>query len=187
MTTIAAIHVHSKGLYFGSDTQVTAGNRRVELMSPSGKWVVAEDGNWICGYAGAFRTANIIEAERDTLFHKLDSPVSFVYRLQDTLHQHHFSLKARATDDEEEGIGSRHPTFDCSLLLGSRDGLWEIGPDFSVLQCGDSAATGSGSHYALGALHALSAKKPVDRLKAALMTAISLDPYSGGKIVIGTL
>ena len=181
MTTLVAVHTPGKGVVFGSDTQYTRGNSKTH--SPHGKWVISPDGRWAVGCSGTLRTMNIIKAESEIIFDKLHDPFDFAQRLQSVLDEYKFSLKAKMDDEEL----SRHPSFDCGLLLVSAHGIWEIGYDFAILQHESVAAAGSGSDFALGALHATKTKRPKDRVTAGLLAAVTLDTYSGGSMVIGEI
>ena len=183
MTTIVAINVPGKGTTFGSDTQITGGNRRFDLPGATGKWIVSDDGKWALGCSGGLRTANIINAESESLFTNLDNPFDFVQRLQAILKDYNFSLK----QNDEEDCHIRHPSFDCGLILASAHGIWEIDFDFAIIQHSGFVTAGSGGNYAAGALVSTKLRKPRDMVVAAINAAAVLDPYTGGNVVVGEM
>ncbi len=85
-------------------------------------------------------------------------------------------------DDKESPFGD----LDSSFLVANRRGLFQVGGDMSVTEFQQYYAIGSGSDYALGALHAvydqdLGAAEIAERAVAA---AIAFDTKCGGDTLI---
>jgi hypothetical protein len=107
---------------------------------------VWKDGHWLLGVTPSFRMAQILETALD-LDGSLPCPANcstkqLVEELVPLLH----SLFRSEPCASEEGW---------KILIGGQGRLWDIQDDYSISRVRTSAAIGSGSDYALGALHVM--------------------------------
>ena len=83
--------------------------------------------------------------------------------------------------------GSREHPFaelDSVFLLANHAGVFRVSSDLDVTEFSHYAAIGSGSKYALGALHVLYGREddPVEIAQRAVQVGIDLNVYCGGPI-----
>ena len=93
-----------------------------------------------------------------------------------------YSLVNEQSASKETPFGDLDATF----LIASSGGLFKVSSDLGVTEFLQHHAIGSGSEYALGAMHVLAASEPDDSLvvRRACEAAISMDVSCGGDIEI---
>ena len=99
---------------------------------------------------------------------------TFIAKLRDCFREHGFWMQDKETGEVYGG------EFICAV--GGR--LFMVGKDYATFEISDSAAIGSGTDFALGALHAMRDAPPQHRVLAALQAAnhhctTVCGPYSG--------
>jgi len=168
MTTIIAVQKRNEVL-FGSDAQVTSGNRisRHQLMAK-----IVERGPYIIAGSGEVAACDIIQHiwvpptpkgnDWNDLYHYVISTVVPSMKLAFKDNEYKWS---EITDDENE------PKFGFLIAIGGQ--VFEISDDFSVgLDSTGYYGIGSGSDIAVGALHAGA------NMEEALKIAARLDAYT---------
>lgn len=186
MTTIVAVK-DKDGVVIGSDTAATAHNFQFKMVSETGKWIISESGDWAVGFSGSLRLANIIEMEKERIFHKLDGHFDFANRLEDVMKNYDVTLKDRDEDGEE-----RLNNIGLSLILCNSEQIFLIEHNFVALEVKGFASQGSGSPFAHGAYRALvgveEAEFPAEEVALrTLKVAESCDIYTNEAFFIGKL
>ena len=176
MTCIVGIEYNSDMVLLGGDIQGTGHNNKVVHTQPK----VFNKKGIVFGFTTSYRFGQILE-------HNLPDPVvpndtGDIYRwlitalipdIRRTLHENGY-----------DGGGS--------CLIGIKNQLWELQPDFSVLRSVNGyCAVGSGYEYAMGSLHTvMTSNRPVtfegyrDALKHAIAVAGTFSPSVGVDSVI---
>jgi ATP-dependent protease HslVU (ClpYQ) peptidase subunit len=161
MTCIVGI-VDRGRVLMGGDSAVTFDDG-MQVACASKLW---RAGKFLLGGAGDPGFVGAVRYEMMTPKRRGEDPARFVGR--DLVAAMREALAAcgftRSTDDGCYGGGE--------VLVGYRGALYHVGSDlgFHAIPCG-YAAIGSASSVALGALHALRDRPPVERLRAALEAA----------------
>jgi ATP-dependent protease HslVU (ClpYQ) peptidase subunit len=161
MTCIAGI-ADGERVWMGGDSAVTFDDG-LQIACDSKLW---RAGKFLLGGAGAPSFVGAVRYEMMTPKRRGDDPARFVGR--DLVAAMREALAAcgftRSGDDGCYGDGE--------MLVGYRGALYHVGSDLGIhaIPCG-YAAIGSATAVALGALHALRDRPPVERLRAALEAA----------------
>jgi ATP-dependent protease HslVU (ClpYQ) peptidase subunit len=174
MTTIAARKVGGGLVTMAWDSQATKGSTPVHGFVK----VRRINRQFAVGIAGDLRYANLIHqasvkkiAKADLINPKFDVEAWVVRKLVPSWGRAIEKAKEEGTAQEPEG----------SALLVIRGRIFEVEWDFGVCDVGEYGAIGSGSPFALTALHlGRGARKAVD-------IASRLDVYTGGEIKEVTL
>lgn len=181
MTTIAGIQGESWAV-IGFDSRVTEDNQKIyTLPKDSGK--VFKNGNYLLGAAGDMRAINL-------LHHVFKPPVisatTFGLKLDKFISTHFIPELKKCFEDASYSKDGEHESQLMVIVNGT---LYEIGNDFSWATDESGVyAIGSGSDYALGAMHASleTRKKTITTCKTIIRQAISissrLDPGTSGPI-----
>lgn len=170
ITTIAAKEVNGK-VKIAWDSQVTGSNAKYGMVK-----VVTVNGQVTVGGAGRLRFLNLIHRTEIPHIHpaSLADPGfdGYGWLLDCAIPQWMRAVKAEKESlaDPEEGAP------DGSLLVVIGGKIFTVGFDFAVTPVEDFAAIGSGSDFAITAMHL--GKNP----KQAVEIAAELDVYTGGKI-----
>lgn len=167
MTTIVAVETED-GVEWAWDSQTTTGWKKHSLARSK----VFRNGKLVFGVAGRVRDAQLIEqADLPKLKKSVENVDQWVIRQLVPSIQNLFEKQGRLE------VVNGQTSSDSSILVCVRDRIYNIGSDFSAIREGDGiAAVGSGSPYALGALHG---GVPPQR---AVEIASKLDIYTGGSI-----
>jgi ATP-dependent protease HslVU (ClpYQ) peptidase subunit len=184
LTTLAAIQGDGWAV-IGYDSRVTEDNRIFVLPKDAGK--VVKNGAYIFGAAGDMRAVNL-------LAHSFKPPVpsatDFGTKLDKFISSKFIPALKQCFDDAQYGEKGEQ---DSSILVVVHGRIYEIGTAYDW--CHDEAgiySMGSGSGYALGAMHAsLEGKKRTvstarSVVKSAVGIATRLDPASGEPIYVIT-
>lgn len=104
---------------------------------------------------------------------------SFFLELWKALHDRYTFVNDQASDKD-----SPFGDLDSSFLIANHTGIYRVASDLSVSRFQQYAATGSGSQYALGAIHSLyhsrmSAREIAD---AAVRAAMAFNVFCGGDV-----
>ena len=89
-------------------------------------------------------------------------------------------------NDQSQSKDSPFGDLDSSFLIAAHEGIFKVSSDLAVTRFEQYYAIGSGSDYALGALHQLY-ELEIDAMtiaRRAVETAVAFDAYCGGKIRI---
>ena len=171
MTTIIAIQEHD-GVSFGADSQVTSGGKvyhddRMEKITQRGHYIIAGSGECSpCDIAQHIwqpptPTAN----DRKDLYHFMIAKV--VPSLKKCFKDNDYKIDADGSDESR-----------FAFLIAVAGHVFEIADDFSVaIDSSGFYGIGSGSSYALGALHAGADKQ------LALNIAAHCDAYTSAPFV----
>lgn len=171
MTTIAAKVTNGK-VKIAWDSQSTLGN---EASSTKVNKVVKVNDQFAVGGAGRLRYLNLIQRASVDRIHPHDiSQPGFDAEgwIIETLVPTWMKAVKSAWHDTPHEEGDEIPWGTALVVLAG--GIYKVGSDFSVLNCGDFGAIGSGSPYARAAMHlGKSAKQAVE-------IATELDLFTGG-------
>lgn len=165
MTTIIAIE-RPDGVIFGWDRQVTHGARRV-----LGGDKVFTNAGIVFGHSGDVLDGNIIEyADLPKPPKKLAGADADRWVTRELIPAIQSTLSGREATSKKESKVSSNGSF----LVAVAERIYQVSSDLSWLRSSDGMyAIGSGSDFALGALHA---GADIDR---ALEIATRLDVYTG--------
>lgn len=182
MTTLAAIQGEGWAV-IGYDSRVTEDNRIFVLPKDAGK--VVKNGQYIFGAAGDMRAVNL-------LAHTFKPPVpastDFGAKLDKFISSKFIPALKQCFDDAQYGEKGEQ---DSNILVVIHGRIYEIGSGYDW--CHDESgiySMGSGSQYALGAMHAsLEGKKRTistarSVVKSAVGISARLDPSSGEPIYV---
>lgn len=173
MTTIAAKKT-ATGVSVAWDAQVTSGNR---ASSTEFSKVVKVNDQFLVGATGHVRYANLIHRAQVDPIHTYDlSQPGFdgLGWLTDTLVP--AWMKAIRNAQETHPAEDKAEVPDGVALIVLAGEIYTVGWDYSVSNNGDFQALGSGSDFAVAAMHlGKSAKKAVE-------VAAELDLYTGGNV-----
>ena len=163
MTCIVG-YVDSKGVYIGGDSLGISDDFSKEVRTDA---KVFKKGSMIFGFTSSFRMGQLIRYCLDVPKHENKSNEEYLCcDFMDALMKC-FKEKNFATVDDNVITGGE-------FLVGYRGQIFSISEDFQVGTCVTKyQSIGSGSPYALGALHALERIKltPENRIKKALAAA----------------
>ena len=164
MTAVVGLAVDG-AVFIGGDaarTDPSTGDRMV-VEQPK----VFAMGDLLIGAAGSFRVQNLLRYQlRLPKLSATEDPTKYLVT--------HFARKLRTLlhnsgSTSHQTAGDQH---EADTLVGLRGRLFVVQGDFSVVEpASGMAAVGSGSCYALGALHANGRRKPEARLYEALNAA----------------
>ncbi len=178
MTCIVGL-VQGTGVWIGGDS---AGSNSSFIMTRKDPKVFRV-GEMLMGCCGSFRMAQLLRCTFEPPAHpeEMDVERYLVGPFIDAVRRL-FKDGGAATSEKEAERG----TF---FLLGYRGGLYRIEHDYHVGQAADGYdAIGSGSDFALGALHALAATRsrlaPPDRIRLALEASERSSPSVRGPFII---
>lgn len=171
MTTVLAIE-KAGDVTFASDSQVSVGG----MKHPDSFQKVFRNGDVVFGLAGKVRTANILrfmDVPRIDPKLKGDEVDRWVTKTLIPAMQTALTDARAVEDDKGELDTSSH------VLVAVKGRCYRIGADFSWFRTGTGIyGIGSGSDYAMGALHA---GAPI---LDALKIASKLDSYTGGRLSV---
>lgn len=172
ITTIAARTTTTGKVKIAWDSQVTAGESRSYGVNK----VAKINGQFAVGIAGHLRYANIIHRATVNKIHPYDLTQpdfdAYAWVLDELIPAWMKAVRKESENrpDEEDELPWGHG------LIALAGHIFTVGADFSVCPVDDFAAIGSGSPYAVTAMHlGKSAKQAVD-------VATALDMYSGGRV-----
>lgn len=172
MTTIAARVSANGKVKIAWDSQSTSGN---EASSTSRNKVVKINDQFAVGVAGRVRFSNIVQRASIDRIHPHDILQPYFDAegwLIETLVPAWMKAVKSAWHDTPAEEGDEIPWGGALVVLAG--GIYKIGSDYSVVDCGDFGAIGSGSPYARTAMHlGKSAKQAVE-------IATQLDLFTGG-------
>jgi len=171
MTCIAAVAKNGK-VWMGGDSASVSDDGDHDLVATE---KVFKRGEFLYGFAGCWRTGQVLR-------HIFKEPARPNRKSLSDLDY----LVGHWIDAWRELLATRgiHKTFEtgasgqyATLLLGYRGTLYQIEQDHAVLTPRDGIfAIGSGSDFALGALHVMPSKPPALRVRMALQAS---ERYSG--------
>lgn len=171
MTTIVARQLKGD-VEFASDTQFTDGRRK----SPNSIEKVFRRGPVVFAACGTVRALNVLrfmdvpDCPKSLRGDDVDEWV--VTKLVPEMQKALTDAKALVEHDGEVNSNS-------GFLIAVNGRAYEISSDFAVTREASGVyADGSGSSYALGAIHAGA------DLKSAVEIAAKLDPYTGGRVTV---
>lgn len=171
MTTIAARIQPNGKVKMAWDAQVTSGN------TASRNFVKARslNGQGAIGISGHLRFANLIHHASVSMIHPKDLYTDDA-DIEEWLVEDVIPVWQKAVHDS---MRNSQPETDYPwgrVLIAISGRIFEIGADFAVNDEGDFAAVGSGSPFAMAAMHL--GKSPA----AAVGVASVLDLFTGGEI-----
>lgn len=191
MTTIVGIQGDGYAVLCG-DTRISTidenGNASLSITISSSQSKLCQHGRYVIGVAGDLRAINILQYSfnppqpaQSLKGRRLDAFVAtkFIRDLRDCLESEGYS-----TSVDREGRAQQIQQGS-QILVAVNATIYQIDNDYSW--CTDSSglyAIGSGSSFALGALHALATRQPslAQAKKLALKglsVAAKYDPYTG--------
>lgn len=172
MTTIAARTTPAGKVRIAWDSQVTSGGDRKFGVNK----VARINGQFAVGIAGHLRYANIVHRTTVNKIHPYDLKQEdfdgYAWLLDEVIPAWMKAVRkeVEARPDEDDDVPWGHGL----VALAGR--IYSIGADFAVSPVDDFASIGSGSPYALTAMHL--GKSP----KQAVEIATALDLYTGGTV-----
>lgn len=173
MTTIAAKVTNGK-VKIAWDSQSTSGN---EASSTSRNKVVKVNDQFAVGVAGHVRFSNLVQRASVDRIHPHDIVQDHFDSegwMIETLIPAWMKAVKSAWSDTPNYNDDDIPWGQALVVLANR--IFKVGADFSVIDCGDFGAIGSGSPYARTAMHlSKSAKQAVE-------IATELDLFTGGNV-----
>lgn len=182
MTTIAAVQ-GSGWAVVGSDSQVTEDSKKFTLKKEFSK--LLRNGPYIIGVAGDLRAVNI-------LTHNFSPPTPLRGVGEDELDKFmatKFIPELKACFDKN--FYKQDAEQGSSLVVLLRGVVYEVGSDYDFIRdAGGVYSIGTGSAFALGALHALGQQgsntlaRAKERVAAALEASCSYDSMTSAPITI---
>ena len=171
MTTIAARVQPNGKVKIAWDSQVTSGN------TSSQNFVKARslNGQGAIGIAGHVRFANLIHHASVSMIHPKDLNTEDA-EIEEWLVEDVIPVWQKAIHDSMRHAEPESDYPSGHILLAISGKVFEISHDFSVVDEGDFAAIGSGSHFAIAAMHL--GKTP----QAAVRVAADLDLFTGNHV-----
>jgi ATP-dependent protease HslVU (ClpYQ) peptidase subunit len=181
MTTIAAVQGSSWAV-IGADSQVSEDNKKYRLPSEFGKLV--HTGAYIIGVAGDLRAVNIL-----THNFRPPNPGKNTGELLDKFMTLRFIPKLKSCFDANfYGKDNEHGSI---LVVVVKGVVYEVGSDYDCIRDTRGLySIGSGSPFALGALHALEGSKvrtvaaAKEMVRAALLASCSYDSGTSEPVTI---
>lgn len=178
MTCIVALKDKDK-VYIGADSRVTTGWSYHTLADPK----VFKNGKFIIGVCGHLRTLQILRyvfTPPQQYEDDIDDMKYMVSKFADAMKK---CLKEAGVSHIQDNVEHVHGAF----LIGYKNEIYEVGPDYSVLRLTDPyLAEGSGMDYALGSLVATEGKPPKERVISALKAAAKYDLFVGPPFTVIT-
>lgn len=177
MTIVCALHDRGAA-WIGGDTRA---NRGTNALDFGHKWLLDPDGYWAIGCAGLPRGGYLAELNQLDMFGAGSAhEIAHIWR------------EAVAEDGcATSRAACQANAFDINGIAASPDGIWLIGPDFTVLTVpnGRFCAEGTGAAYGYGAAHALGhpdvggGRTPAESIiRTAIEAAIAHDSTCGGEV-----
>lgn len=161
---------------FGS-ARATPDNHRPHKIMPVGEALIATSGwalyaNILEDYVGRSRRPPALGTERDVF--------RFFQQFWHALKETYSLVNEQCHKDDDSPFGD----LDASFLVVTRGGIFFVSSDTSVTPFEKYHAVGSGTDYALGALHALydEVQDPEVLARRACEAAIAFNIYCGGEI-----
>lgn len=181
MTTIVAVQGPSWAV-IGSDSQVSEDNKKYLLPSKFGK--LTHTGAYIIGVAGDLRAVNILAHN-----FRPPNPGKNTGELLDKFMTLRFIPKLKSCFDANfYGKDNEHGSLLMVLVKGV---VYEVGSDYDCIRDTRGLySIGSGSSFALGALHALEGSRPLtmsvakEMVRAALLASCSYDSGTSEPVTI---
>lgn len=195
MTTIVGIQ-GSGWSVLGTDSKITSfddsGLAFQTTILPAGSSKIAQNGRYLLGAAGDVRAINLLQhvfrppsADKNLVGRKLDQFVTskFIPALRSLFEEHGYA----SPDNDRKHHIAEH---DSTIVLAVNATIYIIDSDYSWSndQTG-FYALGTGASYAMGAIHALTAKRQIHSAAQAktiatkaLQIAGRLDPHTGGPV-----
>lgn len=171
MTTIAAKRVNNS-VKIAWDSQVTSGGTATHGMNK----VVKINGQFAVGVAGHLRYANLVHRASVSKIHAYDiiQPDFDGYGwICDEL----IPAWMKSIRGEKEALAEDEPKLPWGhALIALAGSIYSVGADFSVTASGEFDSIGSGSPFAMTAMHL------GKTAKAAVEIAKELDLYTGGLV-----
>ena len=93
-----------------------------------------------------------------------------------------YNMVNEQCEDKDSPFGN----LDASFLIANRKGIYMVSGDLSISRFDQYAAIGSGTDYALGAIHQLYGRErdPATIARKAVETAIQFNVHCGGDVVV---
>lgn len=178
MTVIAGI-VQDGRVYIGGDSQATSSWDAKIRVDPK-VWV---DDDWVFGYSGGPRVAQLLRWDLDRPALKDEQPIE-AYLATDFTKAYRTVLREGGALKTENGIERADDST--WLMVGHAGRPFVIHSDFQVAETSDGyIAIGSGDDLALGALYATRrTRHPRKRLRTALEVACKFNIGCGGPFTI---
>lgn len=176
MTTIVAVR-DGERTWIGSDTIAVRDGLKVGCGP---KWV--RFGGYAVGISGDHRVISICAKYSKRLMDDLEGAFDFTERMEALLRDYNVDLSP-APDHAMPNSGQ-------DMILACPSTVWSVGPCFSVIECKDFWAEGSGGRFALGALTALqrfNRMKSEDMARVAVEIGMQHDTATGGEIFLECL
>ena len=180
MTSIVGLTIGGD-VFMGADSQATAGYERTILAHSSPK-VFKKEGV-LFGVSGSMRAANHLEYTFQLPNPSRDQSdeMSYVVQIVDAMRASFKDAGIARVSETVESNGNDDGRS--TILIGYRGRLFRVSSDWSILESDcPYQSIGSGSSYALGALHVLYAIKlesdPFVMIETALMAAAAFDIYT---------
>jgi ATP-dependent protease HslVU (ClpYQ) peptidase subunit len=181
MTTIAAVQ-GSSWVVIGADSQVSEDNKKYRLPDGFGKLV--RNGEYLFGVAGDLRAVNILTHDFRPPAPRKDAD----RKLLDKFMTSRFIPKLKSCFDMNfYGKDSEHGSM---FVVAVRGVIYEVGSDYDCIRDERGLySVGSGSQFALGALHALDTKPRSiasgrGMVRSALMASCSYDSGTSEPVTI---
>lgn len=181
MTVIAGI-AQGGLVYMGGDSQATASWSATTRIDRK-VWV---DGEWVFGYSGGPRVAQLLRWDFDRPTLKDEQPIE-AYLATDFTKAYRTVLREGGALKTENGIDEADDKT--RLMLGHAGRLFVIHSDFQVAETTDGyAAIGSGDDLALGALYATRRQRdPRRRIRIALEAAAKFNIGCGPPFTVADI
>ena len=162
---------------FSEDEQVPPDNASAEKIMRIGHSVVGGAGWGL--YDDIFR--DFLAGREPPGLDSEGSIFSFFLELWKALHEKYTFVNDQAHDKD-----SPFGDLDSSFLIANRTGIYRVSSDLSVSRFKQYCSTGSGSEYALGAVHALYHSSATAReiAEEAVRAAIAFNVFCGGTVQV---
>ncbi len=183
MTTIAAV-VKDGYVCIASESQTTFGRSKIPPGFLKNDEKLFKWGKSIIGLSGSVSMQMVLQ----DLIKNYDKKPDFssVYSIYKFFHELHPILKKdyfiREKDEDSDDVESSR----FYLLIINKHGIFELDPMREVSHYDHFWSIGSGTRYALGAMHSVYKQKGFDAVKiakAGVSAGLTFDVYSGGNIV----
>lgn len=138
MTLVIAVKDQDGNVYIGSDNRAWSDNYYYD-----DEFKLIEVGDYVVGYTCSYRTAQIIEFNKDKFPQSIQSRkdvFDFGQTLKGLMHEDGQIDKAEAGADLDHNVG---------LLIATKDRVYQVLGNYQFAEM-EQAAVGAGQHYSLG-------------------------------------
>lgn len=175
MSVIVAVKENGV-VYFGADSQTTAGKRKYNYLNETGFKVYRADNGMLLGFCGRVGARQTILSVKDV----------FTLDERGDLTKRHIVTKIiPKLADKMEDVGNEESgALDVNILLGYKDKLYKITSALEVVKLNEYSASGAGeefTHYALCAWKDMPVR---ERILKALSTSAKFEESVCGPYVL---